>query len=207
MPAPLRSQQQNKRRTSRSGPEPTPVSRNSSQGPWEILLAGDLNERHVDLLQELMEVPARSKGTIYFDSNGGSVYTALALVTLLQVRQLRATAIVLGECSSAALLPFAACEKRFVPAYSTHLFHPMKWESEENVRLEEAAEWARHFQLIQDLFDERLAQLFGLSRETLDQWSIPGKFLSGKDLIAHGLAQPIELATPAAVPHSSVKSR
>ena len=47
-------------------------------------------------------------------------------MTLLRYRQLEATAIVLGECSSAALMVFAACRRRFVTPYSTLLFHRMR---------------------------------------------------------------------------------
>ena len=62
-----------------------------------------------------------------------------------RLRGLRATGIVTGECSSAALWPFAACTRRLVTPCSVLLFHPMRWQSEENVGLAEAAEWARHF--------------------------------------------------------------
>ena len=173
-----------------SAPGPTPVtSEKSKTPPWEILIAGDFNDRHVDLLQELVEVPKNSSGVFYFDSNGGSVYTALSLVSLMKIRKLKATAIVLGECSSAALLPFAACRKRYVNVWSTHLFHPMKWESEENVRLEEAAEWARHFHDMQETFDGILAELFPLDRQLLDEWSQPGRFITGQQLIDQGLAK------------------
>ena len=40
---------------------------------------------------------------IYFDSPGGSPYTALSLVSLLRLRNINATGIVTGECSSAAV--------------------------------------------------------------------------------------------------------
>ncbi|WP_339749885.1 ATP-dependent Clp protease proteolytic subunit [uncultured Rubinisphaera sp.] len=163
-----------------------------SKRNWELLIAGDFNERHVELLETLVEVPKNSSGTLYFDSNGGSVYTAMSLVTLMQVRGLKATGIVLGECSSAALLPFAACRKRFVTPHSTHLFHPMKWESEENVRLEEAAEWTRHFQQLQEVIDNMLATLFPIERSKLDTWTQPGRFVTGRELVEAGLAEYVE---------------
>jgi ATP-dependent Clp protease protease subunit len=156
---------------------------------WEILLAGDFNEKQTELLQAVLDVPRGSQGVIYFDSNGGSVYTSLSLMTLIRLRGLRATGIVLGECSSAALLPFAACQKRFVTPFSTHLFHPMKWESEENVRLREAAEWARHFQEIETHFDQLLQKLFPVSADLLATWTEPGRFVSGQELAAAGLAE------------------
>ena len=45
------------------------------------------------------------------------------------------------------------------------LFHPMRWQSEENVGLAEAAEWARHFGQLEQDMDALLAQLFGVDPE------------------------------------------
>ena len=99
----------------------------------EIAIVGDLTEHESELTERLLDVPPGGECTLYFDSPGGSPYCAMSLMTLIRLRGLRATGIVTGECSSAALWPFAACERRFVTAYSILLFHPMKWQSEENV--------------------------------------------------------------------------
>ncbi|MFN9718558.1 MAG: ATP-dependent Clp protease proteolytic subunit, partial [Planctomycetota bacterium] len=160
----------------------------SSSVPWEISLCGDLTERQSDLLEQLTEVPRGSRGILYFDSCGGSVYTGLALGTLLRIRGLRATAVVLGECSSAALLPFASCRKRWVTHQSTLLFHPMRWQSDEDVRLEEATEWARHFKELEGQLDQLLVKLFGISQENLAAWTRPGRFVSGFELAEAGIA-------------------
>ena len=133
--------------------------RDDRRGPWELVISGDLSDRQSDLLSRLVELPLRSKGVIYFDSAGGSVYAGLALATLIRLRELNATGVVVGECSSAALMPFAACQKRFVTSVSTLLFHPMRWQSEEDVRLEEATEWARHFKELEGDLDELLVVL------------------------------------------------
>lgn len=130
-----------------------------------------------------------SKGIIYFDSCGGSVYAGLSLATLIRARELRATAVVVGECSSAALMPFAACRTRFVTPLSTLLFHPMRWQSEEDVRLEEATEWARHFKQLETDLDGLLAKLFPMDAGLLQKWTRPGRFVSGKELVEAGLAQ------------------
>ncbi|MCG6157378.1 ATP-dependent Clp protease proteolytic subunit [Rubinisphaera margarita] len=181
------------RPTFRSAPAPAAQSsRKETSGPWELLIAGDFNDRHVELLEAIVELPLNSSGTIYFDSNGGSVYTALSLLSLIQLRNLKATGVVLGECSSAALLPFAACRRRYVMPFSTHLFHPMKWESEENVRLEEAAEWTRHFKDVQETCERLMAEMFPLDRKLLTSWSIPGRFVSGSELAGAGVAELIE---------------
>ncbi len=156
--------------------------------PWEISVCGDLTERQADLLERFTDVPRGSKGIVYFDSCGGSVYTGLAIGTLIRLRNLRVTAIVLGECSSAALLPFAACEQRLVTPHSTLLFHPMRWQSEEDVRLEEATEWARHFKDLESRLDLLLATLMNVPYEMLHGWIRPGRFVTGPELADAGIA-------------------
>ena len=89
------------------------------------------------------------------------------MTSLITLRGLRATGIVAGECSSAALWPFAACQRRLVTPLSVLLFHNMKWQSEENVGLLEAAEWARHFGQLEKDMDVLLARLFGIAPEKI----------------------------------------
>jgi len=156
--------------------------------PWEIPLCGELSERQSDLLQLFVDVPRGSRGIVYFDSCGGSVYTGLALGSLIRLRKLRVTAVVIGECSSAALLPFAACQKRFVTGQCTLLFHPMRWQSDEDVRLEEATEWARHFKDLEGQLDALLVNLFKVPLDILQGWTRPGRFVSGPELAQAGLA-------------------
>jgi len=96
---------------------------------------------------------------------------------------------VTGECSSAALWPFAACQRRLVTAYSVLLFHPMKWQSEEHVQITEAAEWARHFEKLETDMDQLLAELFGVSSDVIARWVRPGRYVSGPELAEAGLAE------------------
>jgi len=160
----------------------------------EIAITGDLTEHESELTNQLLDVEPGSACTLYFDSPGGSPYCAMSLMTLIRLRGLRATGIVTGEYSSAALWPFAACERRMVTAYSILLFHPMKWQSEESVGLSEAAEWARHFGHLEKNMDELLADLFGVSRELMSGWINPGRYISGSELAGAGLAELISTA-------------
>jgi ATP-dependent protease ClpP protease subunit len=155
----------------------------------EIALVGDLTEHESELTDRLLDVEPGGECLIYFDSPGGSPYCAMSLMTLIRLRRLKATGIVTGECSSAALWPFAACERRIVTPCSVLLFHPMRWQSEENVGLAEAAEWARHFGQLEKDMDALLADLFGASRESMDQWINPGRYVGGAELAAAGLAE------------------
>ncbi|MEZ6130930.1 MAG: ATP-dependent Clp protease proteolytic subunit [Planctomycetaceae bacterium] len=157
--------------------------------PWEIAITGDLSaDRQADTIARLVDVGVGSRGILYFDSAGGNVYAGLSMATLIRARELKATAVVMGECSSAALMPFAACRTRFVTPVSTLLFHPMRWQSEEDVRLEEATEWARHFKQLETDLDDLLIRLFPVDAKLLQRWSRPGRFVSGTELAAAGLA-------------------
>ncbi len=160
---------------------------------WELVLCGDLSDKQVELTEQIVEVPRRTRGTIYFDSCGGNIFVGLTLASLIRLRGLDAAGVVTGECSSAALLPFAACRRRFVMPHSTLLFHPMRWHTEENVNLEEAAEWARQFRLLEGDMDQLLARMFELPVETIQEWSRPGRFLSGGELVTAGIAKPVDL--------------
>lgn len=180
----------------RIGPYPTPAHGRLPQPPeqpWELALVGDLSDKQAELISRLVEVPRNSRGMIFFDSGGGSVYTGLALATMIRLRGLKIDGVVAGECSSAALLPFAACTRRFVTPHSTMLFHPIRWQSDEEVRYEEAVEWARHFAVMEKDIDALLARLFGLSAEQLNEWTRPGKFVTGEELVKAGLAKMVDL--------------
>jgi ATP-dependent Clp protease, protease subunit len=160
---------------------------------WEIGIYGDLTDKQPELFGQLLEVPANSRGTIFFDSSGGSAYVGLALASLIRLRGLQAIGIVAAECSSAAILPFAACVERYVTPHATLLFHPIRWQSEEDIRLEEAAEWARHFQLLEQDLDRLLSRMFDMPIEKLEGWTRPGHFVTGPELVEAGLAKMIDL--------------
>jgi len=163
------------------------------EGPAEIALVGDLTENQADLYEKLLDVEPGGECVLYFDSLGGSPYSAMALTSLIVLRSLRAVGVVAGECSSAALWPFAACTRRLVTPYSVLLFHPMKWQSEEHVGLSEASEWARHFGRLETDMDRLLAELFGVAAEKMREWLRAGRYVSGPELAEAGLAELVEL--------------
>lgn len=177
---------------------PSPVQSGRFNPPdtgqdWELAINGDLTEKQHELISSLVDVPRRSRGTIWFDSGGGSVYVGLALCSIIRLRGLRVTGVIAGECSSAAILPFAACERRLVTPHSTLLFHPMRWQSAEDVRLEEATEWARHFKNLEGDLDKLLARLLDFPEEKIAEWTNPGRFITGQELVDAKLAQIIDM--------------
>ena len=180
--------------------------RRDEDQPVEIAIVGDLTDSEADLTDRLLSVEPGGECTIYFDSPGGSPYCAVSLMTLIQLRDIRATGIVTGECSSATLWPFAACKRRIVTPYSVMLFHPMRWQSEENVGLAEAAEWARHFGHLEQEMDELLAHLFGVSPSLMHEWINPGRYVIGRELADAGMAELVELDQLHRVPFARLLS-
>jgi ATP-dependent Clp protease, protease subunit len=164
-------------------------------GPHEIALVGDLTDNENEITDKLLNVEPGGEATMFIDSPGGSPYCALSLMSLILLRGLRVTGVVTGECSSAALWPFAACKRRMVTPFSVLLFHPMKWQSEEHVGLAEAAEWARHFGQLEKDMDQLLAELFGVTMPEMNKWINPGRYVSGRDLVDAGLAEMVDLKT------------
>ncbi len=172
-------------------------SEGRDEGPIEIALVGDLTDNEGELTDRLLSVPAGGECTLFIDSPGGSPYCAVSLTTLILLRQLKVTGIVTGECSSAALWPFAACYRRIVTPFSVLLFHPMKWQSEEHVGLAEAAEWARHFGHLEKDMDRLLHTLFNNNAHgtKLDEWMRPGRYVNGAELAKAGFAELLDLET------------
>src|SRR5262245_47872371 len=125
----------------------------------EIPLIGEVDDWEADVIKSLLEIAPGAEGVFYIDSAGGGGYGAVAVLTLFRHRRLRGTAIVLGECSSAALLLFAACRRRLVTAFSTLFFHRMRWQSDKRVGSDEAATWAKHFEEMERQLDDLQVQL------------------------------------------------
>jgi ATP-dependent protease ClpP protease subunit len=169
------------------------MAKRKSEPPGEIAVIGEVDDWETDVVKALLEVPAGGECVFYIDSAGGSVFGALAVLTLLRHRQLKGTAVVLGECSSAALLLFAACRQRFVTRYSTLLFHRMRWQSEKHIQSREAVLWAKHFDDMERDLDDLQVQLFGAAEEQVRAWTAEGRYVTGPQLAAAGLAEMLDL--------------
>jgi ATP-dependent protease ClpP protease subunit len=159
----------------------------------EIAVIGEVDDWEADVVKQLLEVPPGGECVFYFDSAGGSVFGALAALTLLRYRKLSATAVVLGECSSAAILLFAACRKRLVTAHSTMLFHRMRWQSDKRVAAGEALLWAKHFDDLEKGIDDLQVRLFGAAEEQVRAWTAAGHYVTGPQVVEAGLADLLEL--------------
>jgi ATP-dependent protease ClpP protease subunit len=173
------------------------------EGPLEITICGELSQHEGDICEKLLGVPPGGECILYFNSPGGSAYTALSLASLIALRGLAATGVVIGECSSAAIWPLAACKRRIVTRHSVLLFHPLRWESGEHVDISEAAEWSRHFAYLEQDMDAVLARLLGMEASRLAAWMKPGRYVTGHELAEAGLAELVDLAPLAEAPTTS----
>ena len=161
--------------------------------PKEIPVVGDIEDCEKDVLEALLEVPIGGECIFYIDSEGGSVYGALAILAMIRHRKIQATAIVLGECSSATLLVFAACKKRIVTRQSVFLFHRMHWHSERRINPTEAISWARHFEQIEREMDELLIRLLAPAGDKIREWTNSDRYVSGTEMLDAGLAEVLEV--------------
>ena len=158
----------------------------------DIMLAGELDDRETDVCERILEAERHDQITIYFDSPGGSPYVGLALANLIRLRGLDARGVVIGECSSSAILPWAACSRRYLAPHTALMFHPMRWESDQNVTLREAAECARHYHQLEQSMDALIAQWLEVDLEQIKAWCEAPKFVSAEELIRLGVARPTD---------------
>jgi len=171
----------------------------------ELSLIGDVDDWEEEIVKSLLDIPPGGECTFYIDSSGGSVFGALTVMNLLRYRNIQATGVVLGECSSATLLIFAACVRRLVTPWSVFFFHRMRWQSEKRVGADEAARWARHFSKMEKDMDALQARLFGVGDEHLRKWTRGSYYLNGAQIVAAGMAELVDfeaaLKTPPSPPH------
>ncbi len=65
----------------------------------EIAVIGEVDDWEAEVVKALLDVPAGGECAFYIESAGGSVFGALAALTLMRYRNVTGTAVVLGECS------------------------------------------------------------------------------------------------------------
>lgn len=169
------------------------MPKKKAEAATELALIGDVDDWEEEVIKALLEVPPGGECTLFIDSSGGSVFGALAVMNLLRYRRLQSTAVVLGECSSATLLIFAACVRRLVTPFSVFFFHRMRWQSDKRVAADEAARWAKHFSKMEKEMDALQARLFGVGDEVLRKWTRGSYYVDGAQLATTGFAELIDL--------------
>lgn len=154
----------------------------------EIALVDDLEKCEKEVLDALLAIPDGGACRIVINSGGGSVYAGLGIATLIRLKRLEATAVVLADCSSSAVLVFAACPIRQVAPHASLLFHPMQWSSEERSRLSGATGWAREFKRIDEVCSDWICSNLGLSQALYKRWVSRELYVTAKQLVEMGVA-------------------
>lgn len=166
------------------------TSRSSSlKEKAEIAVVDDLEKYEKDVLEALMALPDRSACRLIINSGGGSVYAGLGIATLIEMKQLRATGVVLADCSSAALLVFSSCTERLVSPHASFLFHPIQWSSDERSRLPGALGWAREFKRIEDVCCAWICERLGLPGKLYRSWVQREVYITAHELVKLGAAK------------------
>jgi ATP-dependent protease ClpP protease subunit len=154
----------------------------------EIAIVDDLEKCEKEVLEALLAIPDGGACRIVINSGGGSVYAGLGIATLIRLKRLEATAVVLADCSSSAVLVFAACPIRQVAPHASLLFHPMQWSSEERSRLSGATGWAREFKRIDEVCAEWICSNLELSPLVYKKWVNREIYVTAGQLVGMGLA-------------------
>ncbi|MEO8376649.1 MAG: ATP-dependent Clp protease proteolytic subunit, partial [Candidatus Sumerlaeota bacterium] len=143
-------------------------------------------------IDALLALADKRSCKIVINSGGGSVYASLAIATVIKLKQLAAEALVLADCSSAAITVFAACPIRKVSPYASFLFHPVKWASEDQSRLTGAKAWAIEFERVNQIYEDFLIAHMGVKRSIIRSWIKEEKYVTAQEIIDLGIADPIE---------------
>jgi len=157
----------------------------------EISICGEMIDR-ADFAERLLAIPARGNCTIYFDSPGGDAFTGLALANLIRLRGLNATGIVIGQCSSAALWPFAACQQRFMTGDSVCYFHDIQSVCDRPMTRRDAENFASQVGRLESQMNLKLVRLFGSGSAKLSEWIAASRYVTAQEMSAAGLVQLLE---------------
>ena len=164
------------------------MSRNGNAAKAGISIVDDVEKNEKEVLETLLKLPDGASCRIYINSGGGSVYSGLGIATLIEMKRLRATAIVLADCSSSALLIFASCSERLVAPHASFLFHPMQWASDERSRLTGATGWAREFKRIDVVCSDWLCSRLKISKKVYQSWVKQEIYVTAKEMAELGIA-------------------
>lgn len=157
-----------------------------------ITLLDDVEKCEKEVIEALMAIPDGKSARIIINSGGGSVYAALGISTIIRMKNIQAEAVVLADCSSSALLVFAACQVRKVAGHASFLFHPMKWSSEEAARLNGAESWASEFNRVNRVTENWLVENLPIDRRLLRRWIKEERYVQASELIDLGVAEELE---------------
>lgn len=172
-----------------------------------ITIVEEVEKCEKDALEALLSTPEGGSATIIINSGGGSVYASLGIATMIRARRLVCHGVVLADCSSSALIIFAACATREVAEHASFLFHPMQWASEERTRLTGARSWSAEFQRVNQVCEDFLVEHLPIERPLLRRWVSAERYVPAVELIEMGIARSLQLPEPKVVSVGSRRRR
>lgn len=161
--------------------------------PHVITLLDEVEKCEKEIVETLFSLPDGAPVQIVINSGGGSVYASMGIATALRLKNFKSEAIVLADCSSSALMVFAACPVRRVARHASFLFHPMKWSSEDQSRLHGALSWSEEFTRISKVTEDWLVDNLPMNRRTLRNWIRKERYVEAQELFDRGIAEELDL--------------
>lgn len=137
----------------------------------ELWIFGEIDDnefftRTVSWLYHLLDESATDPITVYVNSPGGSVESALSIQTLIESADCPIITVAAGACHSAALAIYIAGDLRLALPGSFFLVHAMTYMSQGS--LEETQAMAEY---IKRLIDEEVDRLVAKTKWTKRKWS------------------------------------
>lgn len=131
---------------------------------------------------------------LFVNSFGGDPGTAFALHNMLRATGLQINAYNIGECSSAATMPFLAGHKRYASKYSFFKFHPMVWDLSSSGQQAAARIQDVHvsLQTMHDLWGQLIKERTKLSEEEISGFFARTVCFTPDQALASGLIDQVK---------------
>lgn len=155
-----------------------------------IYITGEIdNNTYKEFANKLDIYRAQGKEPVklVINSEGGSVYNALAVAGLITSTDVIIKGYVVGCCMSAATLIYAACDERYVSKLAWFFFHTgaFKNKGELTDRLQELEQETREHEAQYLFLEERT----GTSRAIWKQYELDKRYLNATQAFKCNLAQ------------------
>lgn len=122
-----------------------------------------LKEQFISIGQKYVPQPIK----IFIDTNGGDLYAALGLISIINISKTPIYTISVGTAMSAGFLILISGHKRFVLENSTLLYHQIR--NELNGTTKELKESLEETERLQKIMDDTILSNTKIKREQLDK--------------------------------------
>lgn len=88
-----------------------------------LYISGMISQAHTAAALRFVLMLGEEAGTVVVNSAGGDESEGFALYDLLRPLSKQLTAVAIGQCQSAAILPYLACSERYASKHTNFMFH------------------------------------------------------------------------------------